>query len=291
MKGKRRFAAGAALSAILLLLAAMPALAALETVSAYAYGIQVRYQEGATDFNQGPTPVAGPIPATGGADQGHGFNEGYNQVGPAKLYALGLDVSVQGFTSAANNGGPGLVVAAANISSVIAGGQSAMPLNGTVTADRVLARCSIDEQNFPNGAIRGETYVWNVTIAGQSYADVWPSGPFCLVVGADGCGVPPPNTVIPVNTDLFVGTVTLNEQTYDATTNTLTVNGIHMRGAGGTAGTGDIIISHVECDGLPAGPAPVIPESPLAILIPLVGLAAIGGAWYLRRNPITRARH
>jgi hypothetical protein len=290
MKGKRRFAAGAALSAILLLLAAMPALAALETVSAYGYGIQVRYHEGATDFNQGPTPVAGPIPATGGSAQGHGFNEGYNQFGPAKLYALGLDVSVHGDTAAANFGF-GFVTAGANINSVIAGGQSLMPLNGTVTADRVLARCSIDEQNFGSGATRGETYVWNVTIAGQSYADAWPSGPFCLVSGSPGCGLPPPNTVIPVNSDLFVGTVTLNEQTYDATTNTLTVDGIHMRGTGGTAGTGDIIISHVECDGLPAGPAPVIPESPFAILIPLVGLAAIGGAWYLRRNPITRARH
>jgi hypothetical protein len=75
--------------------------------------------------------------------------------------------------------------------------------------------------------------------------------------------------------------VILNEQIYNSGTNTLTVNAIHVHLASGSLGTGDIIISHVECDALPAGPAPVIPESPLAILLPLTALAVVGGMFVL----------
>jgi hypothetical protein len=88
---------------------------------------------------------------------------------------------------------------------------------------------------------------------------------------------------------LVIGSVPLNEQTYHSGTNPRTVNAIHIHLASGSLGTGDIIISHVECDALPGGTPPVIPESPLAILLPLTALAVVGGLFILtirRRAPV-----
>lgn len=264
MEGKRRFALGAALSAILLVLGATPALAA-DTMSGYAYGIQVRYHEGSTDFSQGPTPVVGPFAAT--PDPFGECQTQSSEVG-SKLTTGSLQVCVDGYP---------LFNHLLNSVSI----DSANALSGTVTADQsidpgspgVYVQCGFD----PNGnVVYGFTDLNNAVVAGQVFGNPHSR--------------PAPNTVILVTTELFVGTVTLNEQTYDALTNTLTVEGIHMRGTGGTAGTGDVVIGHCVAGANPGGPGTDIPESPFAILIPLIGLTVIGGVWYLRRNPSARAR-
>jgi hypothetical protein len=79
----------------------------------------------------------------------------------------------------------------------------------------------------------------------------------------------------------------LNEQSYDATTNRLTVTGVHLHVISGTLLTDrgataiDIFLAHAECDALPAGTPPVIPEAPFVALLPLTALAVIGGAIFL----------
>jgi hypothetical protein len=250
----KRVVAASAATAIVLLLGATPALADFTTVHVYAYGVFVDYTDGGP-VGLGPVPVEGP------------FNTDTNFVYDERL-AIDSPKVTTGYSSAAVEAhaaglGGGFVWAEAKAQNVSA-------VAGTVTGE-VYSGCDIHRQ--------GVDYV---------------ARGFGLTIGLVVNGVPvpeglrPPNTVIPVVSDAFTGTVTLNEQTYDPLTNTIFITAIHMHAIGGTAGTGDIFIGHVECGGL-AAPDVVIPESPVAVLIPLIGLAAIAGAWYLRRNPITRA--
>jgi hypothetical protein len=128
----------------------------------------------------------------------------------------------------------------------------------------IASQCRVDS----NGATSGSTTLTTVYLNGVLLASN-----------------PGPNTslVLLDANNVAAGHVILNEQTYDAGTNTLTVNAIHIKldVANNSIGSGDIIISHVECDATPAGPAPVIPESPLAILLPLTALAVVGGMFVL----------
>jgi uncharacterized membrane protein len=134
-------------------------------------------------------------------------------------------------------------------------------LAGLVTGDEVASQCAVDSA----GATSGSTTLAGVVINGVSITST--PGPNTNLVLLDAGAI-------------AAGSVILNEQIYNSGTNTLTVNAIHII-LGGSLGSGDIIISHVECDALPAGPAPVIPESPLAILLPLTALAVVGGMFVL----------
>jgi hypothetical protein len=133
-------------------------------------------------------------------------------------------------------------------------------LAGLLTATVVYSECDIDS----NGAATGFTTLTGATLDSTQSLAVNPG----------------PNTQI-VFGGTVSGTLTLNEQTYDSGSNTLTVNAIHIHLTGGSFGSGDIIIAQSQCDALPGGPAPVIPESPLAVLLPLTALAVVGGTFLL----------
>jgi hypothetical protein len=89
---------------------------------------------------------------------------------------------------------------------------------------------------------------------------------------------PPANDVINV---AGVGTLTLNEQvTTGAPNNGITVNAIHLHLLGSSLGSGDVIIGQSHCDAT-ALPPPVVPEAPLAALLPLSAAVLLGGTGLL----------
>jgi len=237
---------------------AIPALAALTSISGYAYGESFAIRE-ADGLTAGlPFPTAGPF------NQSSNFsasNSAASVTFPGLLTTGLLQVATTGTV-----GPTGAVHSTATVASVNA-------LSGTLTADHVSAQCAVDS----NGNTSGSSTLTNAVLAG---------------VGALAVN-PGPNTVVAFSTLAASGTVTLNEQTYDPATNTLTVNAIHIRVTGGTllgsATSIDIIIAHVECDATPGGAHPVIPEAPIALLLPLTALAVFGGAIFLstRRGPAT----
>nr|MBA2440264.1 hypothetical protein [Thermoleophilaceae bacterium] len=178
-------------------------------------------------------------------------------VGTCTILSTGvLTVHTEGTTG--TNGSVSTTASVANVSA----------LGGLVTGQAVASQCKVNK----NGATSGSSTLTNVNVNGVVVASN--PGPNTQLVLLDAAG-------------LAAGTITLNEQTYDPATNTLTVNAIHIRLFGGSLGDGDIIIASSKCDATPAGPAPVIPDSPLAILLPLTAIAAVGGALLLmaRRNP------
>jgi hypothetical protein len=255
MNIKRVIAASAA-TAIVLLLGATPALADLTSIHVYAYGVFVDYTDGSGHVGLGPVPVFGP------------FNTDTNF-----LATPWVSINSPKVTGSSSIGVEAHAVGAGGMVYSQSSYLDLSALAGTVTADEGTSQCSI-HYNTPDYLAMGTTVTNGLIVNGVAVPD----------------GVQPPNTVIPVVSDAFTGTVTVNEQTYDPLTNTLSVTAIHIHATAGTEGTGDIFIGHVECGGLVEPPVD-IPESPFAILIPLVGLAAIAGAWYLRRNPITGASH
>ena len=233
-----------------LLLAGAPALATggLTSVSGYAYGESVDVTLiGAIHVTSGPLPQAGPIPSTGGSASNSALSA---CVGTA------CGVLSAGLLSVASNGttGPtGSVSSTASVATVNA-------LAGLVTGTLVASRCAVD----PGGATSGSSTLTTVQVNGITVASN--PGPNTQLVLLDAGNV-------------AVGHVILNEQAYDSGTNTLTVNAIHIKldVANNSIGSGDIVISHVECDALPSGPAPVIPEAPLPVLLPVTALLILGG--------------
>lgn len=254
----KRVIAATAATAIVLMLGATPALADFTTVHVYAYGVLVDYTDQTGHVGLGPLPVVGPF------DTDTDFTyDTRNSIDGPKLTTTYTQVWVEAHSTDTSGGWLQSEFQASDVN----------VLADSVTASVVIASCAI-HRNSSDYIPAATAYSTDLVIGGVAF----------------GNGVQPPDTVLPVATTELVGTVTLNERTYDSLTNTLIVNAIHIRATGGTGGTGDIIIGHVECGGL-AEPPVDIPESPFAILIPLVGLAAIAGAWYLRRNPITGASH
>jgi hypothetical protein len=255
-------AAAAAIFAVLML--AAPVLAALTTISGYAYGESVDVFDGLI------TPIhvtSGPLPTAGPFSQNTSFTATDSAVSAcagtacATLSAGVLNVHTDGSLA-------GGVTSTASVATVNA-------LAGLVTGTLVASECAVDPSN---GQTSGSSTLTNVLVNG-------------VLVASN----PGPNTqLVLLNAGaIAIGTVTLNEQLYNGTTNTLTVNAIHIHLTSTALGlTGDIIISHVECDALPAGPAPVIPESPLAILLPLSALLVGGGILLvvLRRQQTLQAR-
>jgi hypothetical protein len=279
MKVKSRrplLAAATAVFAVLIL--AAPVLADLTKISGYAYGESVDVFDGLV------TPIhvqSGPLPTAGPFSQSSPFSAGPTSVASVCVGTVAGpippcngDILTTGLLTVETVGtlSPGAVNSTASVLNV-----SALNLTGTgglVTGDVVAAQCAVDS----TGATSGSSTLTNVQVNG-------------IVVASN----PGPNTkLVLVNAgSVIIGTVTLNEQTYDSLTNTLTVNAIHIHLTSTALGlTGDIIISHVECDALPAGPAPVIPESPLAILLPLSALVVGGGILLvvLRRQQTLQAR-
>jgi len=243
----------AAIAAIAMLAVnAAPAFAALTGVSAYAYGEQVRFTLlGGTTVSSGPTPTVGPIAPSGGSASSTLLSASV----PGLLTTGVLTVAVNGSTAS------GSVTSSATVNDVSA-------LGGVFTATGVQAECAVNN----HGDTSGSTTLASAVLAGQSLS-----------------ANPGPNTTVAFSTLAASGYVVLNEQTYNAATNTLTVNAVHLYVTGGTLGTGDIVISHVECGAVPGGAAPIIPEAPLALLLPLTALAVFGGAIFLstRRGPAT----
>jgi len=238
-----------------ILLAAAPALAALDTVSAYAFGESVDVTTLAlVEITSGPLPEAGPIASSGGTDSGSLASVCVPIATCSVLSTSLLEVHANGTT-----GVGGSVSSTASVTNATA-------LDNLLDANPgvIASQCAVDS----NGATSGSTTLTTVSLNGVLLASN-----------------PGPNTslVLLDANNVAAGHVILNEQIYDSGTNTLTVNAIHIKldVANGSLGTGDIIISHVECDSSPAGPAPVIPESPLAILLPLTALAVVGGTLVL----------
>jgi hypothetical protein len=234
-----------------LLLAAAPVLAALDTISGYAYGESVDVTlVGAVEVTSGPLPEAGPIGPASGSDSDSALSVCVPIVTCSVLDSDTLTVATSGTT-----GPSGSVSSTASVENV-----SALDDILDATPGVIASECRVDS----DGATSGSATLTTVYLNGVLLASN-----------------PGPNTsllLLDAN-NVAAGHVILNEQTYDAGTNTLTVNAIHIMldVANGSLGTGDIIISHVECDATPAGPAPVIPESPLAILLPLTALAVVAG--------------
>jgi hypothetical protein len=251
MKTRRLLFAGAT-AVFAALVFAVPVLADLTTVSGSAYGESVDVTTlGLVHITSGPTPFTGFLTSNGSNSPLGGSLASVCVPAACTTLSTGLlTVHTDGTI-----GPSGSVHSTASVLNVSA-------LAGLVTGDEVASQCAVDSA----GATSGSSTLTNVQVNG-------------ILVASN----PGPNTVL-VLVDagtLVIGSVILNEQIYNSGTNTLTVNAIHVHLASGSLGTGDIIISHVECDALPAGPAPVIPESPLAILLPLTALAVVGGMFVL----------
>lgn len=105
-------------------------------------------------------------------------------------------------------------------------------------------------------------------------------------LGADGIlGTGDDVVVTANNTSLTVGTlltVVLNENTTNAQGETVQ-NAAHITvlGAPGQSATEEIIIGQARCK---AAPEPVIPEAPVALLLPLSAVALFGGAFLVLRR-------
>jgi hypothetical protein len=243
-----------------LLIMAAPVLAALDTVSGHAYGESVNVTLlNAVNVTSGPLPSTGELTSNGSNSPLN--NSALSVCVPVitcdVLSSGALTVHTEGST-----GATGTVKSTASVANVDA-------LTGILTATLISSECDIDS----NGAATGFTTLTSASLDHTQNLAVNPG----------------PNTQIAL-TGLVTGTLTLNEQTYDSGTNTLTVNAIHIHLTAGSFGSGDIIIAQSQCDASPAGPAPVIPESPLAVLLPLTALAVVGGMFVLtirRRADIT----
>jgi hypothetical protein len=247
-------AAATAIFAVLML--AAPVLADLTTISGYAYGESVDVFDGLI------TPIhvtSGPIPTAGPFNQSTNFTSTHDlasvcagTIGPPTCNGDVLTTGILNVHTDGTVGAAGSVHSTASVANPSA-------LGGLVTGTLVASQCASDS----SGNLSGSSTLTNVQVNGTTVASN-----------------PGPNTqLVLVNAGMVaIGTVTLNEQIYNSGTNTLTVNAIHIHLTSTALGlTGDIIISHVECDALPAGNPPVIPESPLAILLPLSALL-VGGA-------------
>ncbi len=259
MKRRTLLTGMTALFAVLLM--AGPVLAALTTVSGHAFGESVNVTPlGLAKVSSGPLPSTGELPATGGNLHNGALEScvGVPLAGCNILSTGTLTVNTHGTT-----GDTGTVHSDATVQTVNA-------LSGLVTASAVSSRCDVAS----NGATSGSSSLTNLQINGTTAASN--PGPNTQVVLLDAAG-------------LVIGYVVLNEQTYNSTTNELTVNAVHIYLTGGSLGTGDIIIAQSQCDAQPGGPAPVIPESPLAIFLPLMMVAILGGGTFLawRRNQVT----
>ncbi len=256
MKKVRRSLFAGATAVFAAVMFATPVLAALSTISGYAYGESVNVTTlGLVNVTSGPLPTAGPFNQNTPFNATNSALSACAPAGTCTILSTGtLDVHTEGTLA-------GGVSSTASVQNVNA-------LGGLVTGTVVASQCAVDPAN---GQTSGSSTLGTVQVNGITVASN--PGPNTQLVLLDAAG-------------LVIGSVTLNEQTYDASTNTLTVNAIHIRLTGGSLGTGDIIISHVECDATPAGPAPIIPESPLAILLPLSALVVVGGLLLvvLRRN-------
>jgi len=262
--GSRKPILAAATAVFAVLMMAAPALADLTTISGYAYGESVDVTTaGLVHVTSGPLPTVGPFNQT---TNFNASNSAASVCVPA-ITCTTLSTGILNVHTEGTVGAAGSVTSTASVATVSA-------LAGLVTGTLVASECRINSA----GAASGFSTLTNVQVNGITVASN-----------------PGPNTqlVLLDAGSLAVGTVTLNEQLYDSATNTLQVNAIHIHLASGSLGTGDIIISHVECDALPSGPAPVIPESPLAVLLPLSALA-VGGSMVLlvlrRSNPRRAAR-
>lgn len=247
----RRIKLAGATALLGLLVVTTPVLGALTTISGYAYGEYVNVTLlNLANVTSGPLPTAGPF------NQNSNFSAGPTSAASACVFSVPLtcnllSTGVLTVATAGTVGPTGSVHSTASVNTVNA-------LSGLVTGTTVASECRVDS----NGATSGSSTLTNVQVNNITVASN--PGPNTQVVLLDAGNV-------------AAGYVVLNEQIYNATTNTLEVNAIHIYLTGGSLGTGDIIIAHVECDALPAGPAPVIPESPLAILLPLSALLVGGG--------------
>jgi hypothetical protein len=266
MKPRVARTAYALVAIVATLLAAGPvaatAVSGLSTVSGYAYGESVDVTAlSLVHVTSGPLPEAGPLASSGGTDSNSAASVCAPLVTCSVLSTGLLEVATTGTTGAA-----GTVSSTASVLNVSA-------LGGLVTGQVVASQCQVDS----NGGTSGSSTLTNVTING-------------VVVASN----PGPNTsLLLVDAgNVAAGHVILNEQTYDSGLNRLTVNAIHIKldVANGSLGTGDIIISHVECDASPAGPAPVIPESPFAVLLPLSGILLAGGLLLIGRRQLALDR-
>jgi hypothetical protein len=260
MKTRRLLFAGTTALFAALVFAA-PVLATLDSISGYAYGESVSVTPlGAALITSPPQPDAGPIGPGSGSDTGFLASVCVPVITCSVLSTGALNAATSGTTGAS-----GTVSSTASVATVNA-------LAGFLTATLIASECAVNSA----GNTSGSSTLTNVVIQGVNG-------------GAPLAANPGPNTTILL---AGIGSVVLNEQFYTSGTNTLEVNAIHIYLTGGSLGTGEIIISHVECDALPGGTAPVIPESPLAILLPLSALVVVGGVLLvtLRRNAAIAGR-
>jgi hypothetical protein len=246
------------------LLTAAPAAAnqtGLSTVSGHAYGESVDVTLLRVHTTSGPLPSTGELASNGSNSplDNSALSVCVPSPGCATLSTGVLTVHSDGTT-----GATGSVHSTASVLNVNA-------LNGLVTGAVVASQCAVDS----NGATSGSSTLTTVVVNGVSVASN--PGPNTALVLVDAG-------------NLVVGSVILNEQIYDSPTNTLTVNAIHIHLTSGSLGSGDIIISQSQCDASPAGPAPVIPESSYALLLPLSGMLLAAGLLVLGRRRLALER-
>ena len=238
-----------------LLLAAGSVLAALSQVTGYAYVASVDVTPPSAARIVDGTPGAGPLEATGGSDS----NGGLSTCIPAGSCEI-LSTGDRGAFTGGEAGDGGFVSSGASARNFSAFG-------GLVTGTYAGSSCAVDAA----GALTGSTTLENVQINGVP-ADAQPA-PNASTVLLDSSGEP-------------AGRVVLNEQVTSSGADSITVNAIHIAldVPGGSLGTGDVLISHVECGGTvaatePADTAAPTTGRPLVRLVPGSSL----GPWLLGR--------
>jgi hypothetical protein len=199
-----------------LLIATGSALAALSAVHGYAAAVTVDVTPAGGERVVGGSAGAGPLESTGGSDS----NGGLSTCVPTPGCAI-VETGERGASSAGEIRGDAFVSSTASTRDVTA-------FDGLVTGTLARADCAVDAAGTATGSARLE----NVTINGNPVA-AEPAANLSVEL-LDAAGAP-------------AGHVVVNEQVVNGTQ--LTVNALHIKldAPGGSLGTGDVLLSHVEC--------------------------------------------
>jgi len=199
-----------------LLISTGAALAALSAVHGYAASVTVDVTPAGGAQIVGGTPGAGPLEATGGSDS----NGGLSSCVPTPDCGL-VETGERGASTAGETRGEAFVSSTATTRNFSA-------FDGLVTGSLAQAECAVNAA----GAATGTTLLTDVAVNGNAVAASPAVG--TTVELLDAAGQP-------------AGHVVFNEQLVNGTQRT--VNAIHIRldAPGGSLGTGDVLLSHVEC--------------------------------------------
>ena len=199
-----------------LLISTGAALAALSAVHGYAASVAVDVTPAGGAQIVGGSPGAGPLESTGGSDS----NGGLSTCVPTPDCGV-VETGERGASTAGEIRGEAFVSSAAPA-------RSFSSFDGLVTGTLAQAECAVNA----SGVATGTAALADVTVNGNAVAANPAPGTTVDLLDAAG---------------QLAGHVVFNEQVVNGSQ--LTVNAVHIKldAPGGSLGTGDVLLSHVEC--------------------------------------------